>query len=142
MKKGRVFALLGATFLMMALTFNNCGKVEFHNLPDVDKTAASSVDPDSSNLTDGQIQQIVAQIPPDELATIHPITDLQDPANDYLYDLYACDGGVLICHFPATVVGATQCIGRPAVASHYDHIRTYDGDKQIGDYLGNCRVAL
>jgi hypothetical protein len=179
MQKAKVFVLLGMTFLVTAVTFNNCGKVEFQNVPEVDTKGLSSglndaIVPDSaadggssiapSSLTGSdtsmlpevepvvvpvtaeEIQQIVSVVPPEELAVIRPVTDLQDPNNEFLLDVYACgDGGVLICHFPATVVGGEVCIGQSAVKTHYDHVRSYDngaGPKTIADYLGPCRVAL
>jgi hypothetical protein len=149
MQKAKMFVLLGMTFLITAVTFNNCGKVEFQKMSDVDGKVLSSSpsgveDEAGVPVTDEQIQQIIADIPADELAIIRPVTDLQDPNNEFLFDVYSCgDGSVLICHFPATVIGSEACIGRSAVKSHYDHTRLYDNDtKSISDYLGPCRVAL
>ncbi len=148
MQKAKVFVLLGITFVMTAVTFNNCGKVEFQNMDDVENkvlNASGSGDFDEGvSVTPEEIQQILSDVSAEEILIIRQVTDLQDPNNEFLLDVYACgDGGVLICHFPESVIGHEICIGRSALKSHYDHTRTYDnGAKSISDYLGSCRVAL
>jgi hypothetical protein len=140
----KVFALFLAIIGAALLAFNNCSEVGFQNTPE-----SKSVAPTGSgggDLSQDEIDDIISRLPPDEVNNPIPVSELEnDPT---LYDRYKCpdSDGVVICHFPDNVEDQhTQCIGRPAVPTHYDHIRDYVKDgatKEIGDYLGPCRVAL
>jgi hypothetical protein len=145
MNKKIAFGTLAALALVTLFAFNNCGDVSFKDVakPTGDTTGAST---DGSGLTDQATQDLINRLPPEEVTTPRPITDLI--TNPELYERYKCpdSDGVVICHFPDNVEAqVTQCIGRPAVDTHYDHVRDYNlgaGDKTIQDYLGPCRVAL
>jgi hypothetical protein len=68
-----------------------------------------------------------------------PLRDVID--NPALLDQFACVEGDLssveICHFPEGSGNShTQCIGRAAVDTHYDHVYPETGEF---DYLGPCR---
>jgi hypothetical protein len=144
--KPKVLTILMATLTGLAtLAFNNCSDVEFSDVPaDV---VQSSPNVPGSDLSNQEEQEILDRLPPEEVLNPRPITDLID--HPELFDLYRCpdSDGVVICHFPDNVEAQhTQCVGRPAVPTHYDHVREYSLDgsanKTIQDYLGPCRVAL
>ncbi len=150
-------------FVAMAgalLAFNNCGQVGFgkgeadssaSQAGQAGQTGQASEDgqtsaPGEENLGQPDVDAFLAALPPDEVTAPVPISELlNDPT---LFERYKCpdSDGIIICHFPENVESQnTQCIGRPAVQTHYDHIRNYNlsgVDKSISDYLGPCRVAL
>lgn len=151
MSKLQVAGYLMIGFGVLAFGFNNCSQVDFAQAPEK-PAALATLDGTGgevgTTLDQPAIDNIIAQLPPGEADTLRPITDLEtDPT---LYDLYKCpdSDGVVICHFPSEVEAAgTKCVGRPAVPSHYDHIRSYvsattNEAKTIGDYLGPCRFSL
>lgn len=151
MSKLRIAGLLMVGFGVLAFGFNNCSQVDFAQAPEKPVDAASIAEPAAevgTTLDQTTIEEIIAQLPPEEVDVIRPVTDLDnDPT---LYDIYKCPNsdGVVICHFPNEVeASATKCVGRSAVKSHYDHIRNYTSattnePKTIGDYLGPCRFSL
>jgi hypothetical protein len=146
--RAKIFLALFAISGAILLAFNNCSEVAFEKGEVAASGSPQSPAGDSGGggLTPDEIQDIIDTLPPEEIDTPRPISDLEnDPT---LYDRYKCpdSDGVIICHFPENVEAqVTQCVGRPAVSTHYDHIRNYVKDslnKTIGDYLGPCRVAL
>ena len=157
MKKWSALVLLFISFSLMALMFNNCSEGnDFSSGSDQSQlnSDGTSGNDDTSgtvdgnagrDLTDDEIDSILNNIPQDEIDNPVPISELEsDPT---LYDRYSCgSGSVAICHFPNNVdAQGSKCVGQNAISSHYDHIRVYmDGNqsKQIGDYLGPCRVPL
>jgi hypothetical protein len=149
MNKTKILAGLALAVVVTSVGFNNCGKVSFTKAPAVVAKLGAieepSEDGDGIVLNDVEIQEVITQIPPEQLDVIHPVSDLEtDPG---LYDVYKCgDTSVVICHFPNNVEDShSTCVGRNAVSTHYDHIRSYvrtGVTKTIGDYLGPCRVAL
>lgn len=89
---------------------------------------------------------VVNNLPPD-LQTAEPIPVTELIENPDLFEVFKCsskDDSVMICHYPqGTSPPNTQCIGRPAVSTHFGHSRTVtltDGStKTLVDYLGPCR---
>jgi hypothetical protein len=156
MTRSRAMTVIVLTLGMAMASFNNCSDVGFSPAPeDVANLNTNNINNDTNSnintnndtsISDQDAQNLIDQIPLDELNNPRPITDLlTDPG---LYDRYKCpdSDGVVICHFPDNVEAqVTQCIGRAAAQTHFDHIRTYIKDnveKQISDYLGPCRIAL
>jgi hypothetical protein len=146
MTKAKVIGSLMVGFGILAFGFNNCSKVDFEAMPE--KVVAAQTLDDGTVIDQGDVDDLITRLPPGEVDTLRPITDLEnDPT---LFDTYKCpdSDGVVICHFPNEVeASATKCVGRPAVSSHYDHIRTYvspstNQSKTISDYLGPCRFPL
>jgi len=141
MNKAKVMASVAVVSLGLVF-FNNCSDVGFQKTASEAERAASA-----SSFTDlaEEAQDILERVPPEQIDDPVPVSELErDPS---LYDLYSCgDSGVMICHFPENVEAqSSNCVGRSAVRTHYDHIRQYiyNGvQKQIGDYLGPCRIPL
>ncbi len=132
-------------FGVLAFGFNNCSQVDF--VAEREKLTSQTLD-DGTVIDQDDVDDLITRLPPGEIDTLRPITDLEkDPT---LYTTYKCptSDGVVICHFPSEVeASATKCVGRPAVSSHYDHVRDYVSPttnlpKTIGDYLGPCRFPL
>lgn len=136
-------AILMVTLLLVPVlaVFNNCGQaVGFKKATN----EIESLDSLSTPLTPEELAEVEARIPSvPQNEEPRPVSDLEDdPA---LYELYKCPNsdGIVICHFPENVQAfSTQCVGRSAVKTHFDHIRQYSVGAElqlIGDYLGVCR---
>jgi hypothetical protein len=145
MSKKIALGTIATLICVVLFAFNNCSDVSFKE-SDNSSSSVNTTGPSGSGLTDQTTQELINRLPPEEVTNPRPITDLI--TNPELYERYKCpdSDGVVICHFPDNVEAqVTQCVGRPAVDTHYDHVRNYNlgaGDKTIQDYLGPCRVAL
>jgi hypothetical protein len=129
---------LGILFL-----FNNCGNISM-DLGDFDSVNLGSTA--GAGISAAEISAVLDRMPASEVENPRPLDDLvQDPQ---LSSVYKCADGVkvMICHFPEDVrLQGHACLSESVVQDHVDHIRTYDlgqGEKQIADYLGPCRVGL
>ncbi|HEX4925313.1 MAG TPA: hypothetical protein VFV50_14560 [Bdellovibrionales bacterium] len=110
------------SLMLAALLIVGCGSASFESKLQGDGSAVAPEQPSENGSP-------APRIPIDRI--------LQDPT---LLDMYPCvDGtstGVELCHYPESEGSHhTICIGRSAVYTHVDHIRS----ETDFDYLGPCQ---
>lgn len=147
----RIRVLFGLVVLLTVLVFSfvNCAEVEFKDVDQsvpVSEFSSEEKEPNQWGRVPTPMEEteVIDGLSPEEVVDPVPVTETNEDSD--LEDRYSCRGRnqVMICHFPASLVGKSLCVGKPAVAAHLNHIHSYfegDEEKEIGDYLGPCRAA-